>query len=64
MRFIEVLKEPTKGTKKPLGVVLRDGSVAGPGKVVSEDAVAGGSQMVDRLLDEKPCRVKKRKAAK
>jgi hypothetical protein len=60
-RMLEVLAEgKIKGDlKKPLGVTLKDGSVAGPGAKVSEDVLLGGAKAYDTLMDEKPCRVKK-----
>ena len=57
MKSLRVLKE-SKSTK-PLGVVLRDGSVAGPGRIVPVDALLGGEDAYNALLEENPLRVKK-----
>lgn len=59
IRKFKVREKPLADTKKPLCVVLRDGSVAGPGTVVPEDALLEGSAAFDRYLAEKPCRVEK-----
>lgn len=56
MRVLEVLKESK--SDKPLGVLLKDGSIAGPGKKVPEVALMGGVEAADRLLAETPLRVR------
>jgi hypothetical protein len=59
IRKLKVREKALKGTVKPLGVTLKDGSVAGPGTVVPEDLLLGGAAAYDRYMEEKPCRVEK-----
>lgn len=57
-RYLEVLEESK--SPKPCAVLLRDGGVATKkdGKI-SEDLLLGGADTYDRLMAEKPPRVKK-----
>lgn len=58
-RFLEVLTE--SDNPKPCAVILKDGTLAGPGKVVAESALRGGADAYDNYMGEKPPRVKKAK---
>ena len=58
-RFLQVLAESEN--PKPCAVILKDGSLAGPGSVVAESALRGGASAYDSYMGEKPARVEKAK---